>query len=337
MRQPASGSLATPEWWTRPWGDGLSMGAQISDLFSLFIQLAPLTQALIIAALVVVVALLSVLIIAGIGALRLWLASRAGRRASKAEVFPATNFSRDGKPSDPLNLRIIGTADQLSAAFISAGWYRADEITLVTSLRIIADALLARKYSSAPVSDLYLFGRKQDFAFEKPGKNVRQRDHVRFWKANQPARDSRPLWVGGATRDAKVELSKTNHLPTHGIAPDVDDERALIVDDLIRTGWVVAERAVPAFPGPTRTQNAMGDHYQTDGMAIQLTLARTQPVPLLPQLIRQPGSKLVQNVTRGLRRNLPQQGRELARQWQERRAQRGNKAPTEPRQPSDGA
>lgn len=312
------------------------MGAQISDLFSLFIQLAPLTQALILAALVAVVALLSLLIIASIGALRLWRASRAGRRASKAaaEIIPATNFARDGKPSDPLNLRVIGTADQLSAAFVTAGWYRADEITLVTSLRIIVDALLARKYSSAPVSDLYLYGRKQDFAFEKPGRSVRERDHVRFWKADQPARDGRPVWIGGATRDAKVELSKTNHLPTHGIAPDVDDERALITDDLIRTGWVVVERSVPAFPGPTRTQNAMGDHYQTDGMAIQLTLARTQPVPLLPQLIRQPGSKLVQTVTRGLRRNLPQQGRDLARQWQERRAQRGGKAPSEPRQPS---
>ncbi len=313
------------------------MGTQISDLFSLFIQLAPLTQALIIAALVVVVALLSVLIIAGIEALRLWRASRAGRRASTAEIFPSTNFSRDGKPSDPLNLRIIGTADQLSAALISAGWYRADEITLVTSLRIIVDAALARKYSSAPVSDLYLFGRKQDFAFEKPGKNVRQRDHVRFWKANQPARDGRPLWVGAATRDAKVELSKTNHLPTHGIAPDVDAERALIVDDLIRTGWVVAERTTPAFPGPTRTQNAMGDGYYTDGMAIQLTLAHFQPVPLLPQLVRKPGAKLVQGVAQRLRGALPQQGRELARQWQERRAQTRGKAPTEPPQPSSGA
>ncbi|HZC07376.1 MAG TPA: LssY C-terminal domain-containing protein [Ktedonobacterales bacterium] len=297
------------------------MGAQISDLFSLLIQLPPLTQALIIAALVLLIALLSIAIVAGVGALRLWLAGRAGRRASKTVVIPSTNFARDGKPSDPLNVRIIGTADQLSAAFVSAGWYRADEITLITSLRISLDALLARKYSSAPVSDLYLFGRKQDFAFEKPGRSVRERDHVRFWKVDQPARDGRPLWVGGATRDAKVELSKTNHLPTHGIAPDVDDERMLIADDLIRTGWVVSERSAPAFPGPTQTQNAMGDVYHTDGMAIQLTLARTQPVPLLSQLIRQPGAGLVRGIARRLRRNLPQQGRELARQWQDRRSQ----------------
>jgi len=298
------------------------MGVQVSDLISLFLGLTAGEQALVIAALVLLVALLSLLIIVGSVSARLWWAGRAGRRASvsPAEVIPPTNFARDGSPSDPLNVRVIGTADQLSAAFVSAGWYRADELSFITSLRISFDALLARKYSSAPVSDLYLFGRRQDFAFEKPGRSVRQRDHVRFWRAKLPATDGRPIWIGGATRDDKVELSRTNHLPTHGIAPDVDDERNLIADDLIATGWVVAERSVPDFTGPTQTKNAMGDTYHTDGQAILLTLARTQPVPLLPQLIREPGAGFVRAAARRLRRNLPQQGRELAHEWQQRRA-----------------
>ncbi len=306
------------------------MGVQISDLISLFLGLTAGEQALVIAALVIVVALLSLLIIVGSVSARLWWAGRAGRRASvsPAEIIPPTNFARDGSPSDPLNVRVIGTADQLSAAFVSAGWYRADELSFITSLRISFDALLARKYSSAPVSDLYLFGRKQDIAFEKPGRSVRQRDHVRFWRAKLPASDGRPVWIGGATRDDKVELSRTNHLPTHGIAPDVDDERTLIADDLIATGWVVAERSVPDFPGPTQTKNATGDPHHTDGQAILLTLARTQPVPLLPQLIREPGAGLVRATARRLRRNLPQQGRELAHEWQQRRAHARMQKPT---------
>ncbi len=320
------------------------MSVGVGDLISLFMGLAPLTQALAIVALVAVIALLSLLIITVRSVWRLRRASRAGRRASvaAAEVIPPTNFTRDGHASDPLNVRVIGTADQLSAAFVTAGWYRADEISVVTALRISLDAALGRKYSTAPVSDLYLFGRRQDFAFEKPGRSVRERDHVRFWKRDLPASDGRPLWIGGATRDARVELSRTNHLPTHGIAPDVDDERALIVDDLIRTGWVIVERNVPAFTGPTQTTNATGDAYHTDGQAALLTLAYTQPVPLLPQLIRQPGAGFVRSVARRMRRNLPQQGRDLARQWSERHAQgRQNKqaqhatAP-EPQRP-DGA
>ncbi len=306
------------------------MGVQVSDLISFFLGLTAGEQALLIAALVLVVALLSLLIIVGSVSARLWWAGRAGRRASvsPAEIIPPTNFARDGSPSDPLNVRVIGTADQLSAAFVAAGWYRADELSFITSLRISFDALLARKYSSAPVSDLYLFGRKQDIAFEKPGRSVRQRDHVRFWRAKLPASDGRPVWIGGATRDDKVELSRTNHLPTHGIAPDVDDERTLIADDLIATGWVVAERSVPDFPGPTQTKNATGDAYHTDGQAILLTLARTQPVPLLPQLIREPGAGLVRATARRLRRNLPQQGRELAHEWQQRRAHARMQKPT---------
>jgi LssY C-terminus len=309
------------------------MGVRISDLISLFLGLTTGEQALVIAALILVVALLSLLLIVASVSVRLWMASRPGRRASVApvEVIPPTNFSRNGQPSDPLNVRVIGTADQLSAAFVSAGWYRADELRFITSLRISLDALLARKYSSAPVSDLYLFGRRQDFAFEKPGRSVRQRDHVRFWRAHLPASDGRPVWVGGATRDDKVELSRTNHLPTHGIAPDVDDERTLIADDLIATGWVIAERSISDFPGPTHTKNAMGDDYHTDGQAILLTLARTQPVPLLPQLIRQPGAAFVRSAARRLRRNLPQQGRDLAHAWQQRRS-----PPARPQKPPTG-
>lgn len=307
------------------------MGVRLSDLIAFFMGLAPLEQALVIAAAVVVVALLALLLVASVGALRLRRASRAGRRASvaAAEVIPSTNFARSGKPSDPLNVRVVGTADQLSAAFVAAGWYRADEITLITSLRISLDAVFGRKYSTAPVSDLYLFGRKQDFAFEKPGRTVRQRDHVRFWRNEVSADDGRPLWIGGATRDAKVELSKTNHLPTHGIAPDVDNERAMIVGDLIHTGWVVAERSISAFPGPTQTENAMGDAYHTDGMAAYLTLAQVQPVPLLPQLIRRGAAPVARQVARGLRRALPQEGRDLAREWEERRRQAQHAAASE--------
>lgn len=295
------------------------MSVHVGDLISQFFGLPSLTQALIIAALATLIVVLALLLTTWGGALRLWLASRAGRKASAVPVVPSTNFARDGRPSDPLNVRVIGTADQLSAAFVSAGWYRADEITFITSLRIIFDAALGRKYSTAPVSDLFLFGRKQDYAFEKPGRSVRERDHVRFWKYDQPARDGRPLWIGGATRDTKVELSKTNFLPTHGIAPDVDDERTLVADDLIGTGWVIGVSEVAAFAGPTQTKNATGDAYSTDGHAVQLLLAKTQPAPLLPQLIRQPGARLARNLARTLRRNLPQQGRDLAHQWAERR------------------
>lgn len=272
--------------------------------------------------------LLALLLLAGVrvarAARRLHIASLPGRQASRVQpgqAIPPTNFARDGRPSDPLNIRITGTADQLASAFVAAGWYRADEITLLTSFRISLDALLARKYSSAPVSDLFLFGRKQDFAFEKPGRSVRERDHVRFWKSAEPHTDGRQLWIGGATRDSRVELSKTNFLPTHGIAPDVDSEREQVAHDLVRTGWVVSESLVPSFPGPTRMANASGDPYFTDGQATFLTLTTFQPLPLLPQLIRRNGAPLARQIAHSLRPLLPQSGRDFARHWEAARPQ----------------
>src|SRR5690242_15260350 len=162
---------------------------------------------------------------------RLQESSKLGREASAglpSTDLPLTSVNRHGQPGDPINVECIGTGSQLGAAFAAAGWYRADEIDLVSSARISVDSVLGRAYSTAPISNLYLFGRKEDLAFERPGATVRQRDHIRFWKTGRNASDGRPIWVGSGTKDSKVELAKTNHLPTHGIAPDVDVERKLV-------------------------------------------------------------------------------------------------------------
>jgi hypothetical protein len=50
----------------------------------------------------------------------------------------------------------------------AAGWFPADPLGLASDLKIAADTVLKRPYDQAPVSGLYLFGRKEDLAFEKP-------------------------------------------------------------------------------------------------------------------------------------------------------------------------
>jgi len=79
--------------------------------------------------------------------------------------LPLASINRYGQPGDPINVECIGTGGQLGAAFAAAGWYRADEIDLVSSVRISVDSVLSRAYSTAPISNLYLFGRKEDLAF----------------------------------------------------------------------------------------------------------------------------------------------------------------------------
>lgn len=283
---------------------------------------------------------LPVLLIGGAGALALLLAllfalrvagtmrlldrsSREGRRVS-AELrttHPLTNFTRNGRPSDPINMRIVATESQLATAFVAAGWYRADEIHLITALRISISAILGARYSTAPVSNLYLFGRHQDIAFQRPGRNVRMRDHVRFWESDERSSDSRPIWLGAATEDVDVEISPVTHLPTHRIGAEVDKERALVVRDLIATGWVINRAWSAGFGTETHLKNASGDEYYTDGQIAVLTLADVPVLLPFPTQVRgRWASRLGQAAINAFRWTLPKRGRTHA-QEQEKQEQ----------------
>jgi len=247
-------------------------------------------------------------------------ASKPGRAAS-ARVSPTDNplttFTRSGGPGDPINIQFVGTDGQIGAAFAAAGWYRADEIDFVTSARISIDSILGRKYTTAPVSNLFLYGRKEDMAFERPGNNARQRDHIRIWKTSQNASDGRPIWIGSTTKDTKVELAKTNHLPTHCISPDVDAERALTISELAQTGFVVQDTTRPGFGRQTHGFNGEGDPYVTDGQVTVLTIANVTIPPVATQVRSPLLARLTRRLASNQRHRLPQEGRERAAREQE--------------------
>jgi len=262
---------------------------------------------------IIIVVILSLLALVRILFIRRKLrhSSRAGRAIS-AKVssvgMPLTTFNRYGNPGDPINMQICGTDGQIGAAFASAGWYRADEISFITSARISIDSILGRAYTTAPVSNLFLFGRREDLAFERPGHNVRQRDHIRLWNTSRIGDSRRPIWIGSATKDVKVELSKTNHLPTHGIAPDLDDERELVVSELAQTGFLIEDTTCPGFGEETHGFNGGGDPYFTDGQVALLALANIRTSPLATQVRSPLGARIAKFVTSFLRFRLPEAG-----------------------------
>ena len=255
---------------------------------------------------------------------RLRHASSAGRAIS-AKVssvgMPLTTFNRYGNPGDPINMEICATDGQIGAAFASAGWYRADEIDFITSARISMDSILGRAYTTAPESNLFHFGRKEDLAFERPGHTVRQRDHIRLWNTIRIGDIGRPIWIGSATKDVKVELSKTNHLPTHGIAPDLDDERNLVVSELAQTGFLIEDTTCPGFGQETHGFNGGGDPYFTDGQVAELALANIRTSPLATQVRSPLGARIAKFVTSFLRFRLPEAGLNRAADEQARLTQ----------------
>jgi len=220
--------------------------------------------------------------------------------------LPLTSYTRHGHQGDPMNVQIVATAAQIGAAFADAGWYRADELDMVTSARICVDSALARKYSTAPVSNLYLYGRREDLAFERPGRSVRDRDHIRLWQTGRLATDGRPSWLGGATRDVRVELARTNHLPTHQIAADTDSERNMVVGDLQATDFVEQLGWRPGFGAMTHSVNGGGDPWYTDGRVAVLTLADVWVPAAVAHAHGVAGARMAHAALRLSRRLLPE-------------------------------
>lgn len=120
------------------------------------------------------------------------------------------------------------------------------------------------------------------------------------------------------TKDTKIELAKTNHFPTHHIAPDVDAERALLISELALTGYIVQETTRPGFGKQTQGINGEGDAYVIDGQVAVLMLANVETPPLATQ-VRSPLLAQITKQLAGLfRHQLPQAGRERAAREQER-------------------
>jgi hypothetical protein len=166
--------------------------------------------------------------------------------------LPIYSVTPDGLASDPINIGIVATRRELITAMEQAGWYMADRHSLKNVSRMVLAIMLGRPYDTAPVSSLYLFGRKQDLAFEIPiGGTPSHRHHVRFWATTYDEHKKRIdiksihwhnrrmhvfgdnlLWVGAASLDAGVNVIKHNLQVTHMIDPDTNREREMIVKQL---------------------------------------------------------------------------------------------------------
>jgi len=193
-------------------------------------------------------------------------------------AYPKITHTRSGAAGDPINLVFVGSKDQITRSFQQAGWLIPDPITPQTSAKIAADSLAHKSYPTAPVSNLYVFGRVQDLAFEKPTNDVQNRGHIRLWKTGTLI-GGQLVWVGQASYDSGIELSSTNHFPTHHIAPTVDLERNTIGADLEKTG-LVKEEADAAFTPPILyARNGGGDYYESDGDVLVLNYTQA-PIPL---------------------------------------------------------
>ena len=183
--------------------------------------------------------------------------------------FIGRTRTSDGLLGDPVNLALLGDEPQVHSAMTAAGWTRADDVTLGSSVRIIRSTVTRRSYPEAPVSPLHLFERQQDFAYQQEvAGQPSQRHHVRFWRCPEGWRlpGGFPVdWVAAGTYDRSVGLSLMTLQVTHRIAKEIDIERDHIVATLTEANPRAVVERIRHFSSGYHARNGGGDEMVTDG------------------------------------------------------------------------
>ncbi len=192
------------------------------------------------------------------------------------EALPAVALGGNRESAaDPLNLVIVGDAPLVFSTFARRGWDVTEALTFGSAWRTVASTLFKSAYRTSPISPLFLFGRRQDFALQKSRGYVDERNHLRLWRA--PVNyDGAAVWVGQISRDIGVKLTSRT-VVTHKIDPEIDEARVYLLQDLISSGGANAVGLVEGVGESTREdprRNFTRDPYFTDGLRLVVFLTR---------------------------------------------------------------
>jgi LssY C-terminus len=194
--------------------------------------------------------------------------------------IPRRISDKEGNSGDMVNLLILSSEATMQRVFTAAGWVKVDADVKDTVLHGIIGSLSKESYLTMPMSQLYLFGRPQDYgwAHAEPISVVRSRNHLRLWKAPFQV-NGETLWVGAATHDIGFERDQRNNGITHKIDPDIDLERDYVEKTLAYTGLVTEiSHFLPDNP-MKEAKTATGGTFHSNGQVLILKLDESVPNP----------------------------------------------------------
>ena len=190
--------------------------------------------------------------------------------------IPRRIGDKDGNPGDMVNFLILGSEDDMQRVFTTAGWVKVDADVTNTVLHGIIGSLSKEAYLTMPMSQLYLFGRAQDYgwAHAEPISVVASRNHLRIWKAPFTVNGG-TVWVGAATHDIGFERDQRNNGITHKIDPDIDAERDYVEKTLSNTGLVDQTTHFLPDNSMKEARTATGGSFHSNGEVLILKLSET--------------------------------------------------------------
>lgn len=192
------------------------------------------------------------------------------------DYFIGRTRTGDGILGDPINIAVNGGARQLLRTMKKAGWTQADELSTKSSIKMVKSTLLRHSYKHAPVSSLYLFGQKQDYAFQQQvDGNPKLRHHIRFWKVPNGWKlpgGFEADWLAAATYDRAVGFSFFTLQVTHKIDEDIDEERDYVIKTLKKANPKIKVKVVQDYAVGYHSRNGGGDNIKTDGALPFITI-----------------------------------------------------------------
>ena len=187
--------------------------------------------------------------------------------------IPRRISDQQGNAGDMVNFVVLGSQESVLNTFQAAGWNLADKNKQQAVLNAIVSSLSKNAYLQMPMSELYLFGRAQDYGYEHadPVQMVAERHHLRLWKAPFEVA-GQTLWVGAATHDIGFEKDQRNNGVTHKIDPEVDKEREFVNETLNATGDVASVSYASPADGVKEARTATGGSWHSDGRVLVIQL-----------------------------------------------------------------
>lgn len=187
--------------------------------------------------------------------------------------IPRRVADAQGDPGDLVNFVVIGSEEKLKAAFEAAGWVQVDRTKKDAVLHALLSSTEKESYLEMPMSQLYLFGRAQDFGFARadPLEVVENRHHLRVWKAPVDY-EGQAVWVGAATHDVGFERDQRTGHVTHKIDPKVDQERDFVESCFQQAGVLTGTAYLAPSDAVHSAKTATGGAIQSDGRVLVMAL-----------------------------------------------------------------
>src|SRR5262249_9051161 len=121
--------------------------------------------------------------------------------------LPLRSTLTSGAEADVTNIVLLGSAADVEAAFVAAGWVHATTQNLRSDFKTFVATVEQHRYQNAPMFVLRLDRKDPDYVFQKQNDTFARRHHIRLYQRGHSF-DGQPVWAGTATHDIGIGVGR---------------------------------------------------------------------------------------------------------------------------------